>query len=321
MRNKLIVSMTVLAGALLAGGTVQAQEKKPTIGISYQNLAFPYVAALQKAAQNTCSALKVQCIEADAVNDTDKELKNVESMLAKGIDCLAFEAASLKASRASIDAAARKKVPVVQFNGKADGGTYVTFVGSEQPDSGAQLAVFLTDLYKKLGKPTLKGIYLRGVAGQVTDIARNDGMKNGLKSANLLDKFSFTEQHADYDRGKGQSVTESLLTKDKSYDFIVANNDDMILGAVQVVRQFKLTGKIHMAGVDGLPEALDAIKKGELDATVFQDPEGQGGGGVWGCYLALQGVKLPKDILIPFKLVTKDNVDEFMAIAKRVYVK
>jgi len=321
MRKELIVAMTGLGVALLAAGTVQAQEKKITIGISYQNLAFPYVAALQKAAQNACSALKVQCVEADAFNDTDKELKNVESMLAKNIDCLAFEAASLKASRASIDAAARKKVPVVQFNGKAEGGTYVSFVGSEQPDSGAQLAVFLEDLYKRLGKPKLKGIYLRGVAGQVTDIARNDGMKNGLKSANLLDKFSFTEQHADYDRGKGQSVTESLLTKDKNYDFIVANNDDMILGAVQVVRQFKLTGKIHMAGVDGLPEALDAIKKGELDATVFQDPEGQGGGGVWGCYLALQGVKLPKDILIPFKLVTKDNVDDFVAIAKRVYVK
>jgi ABC-type sugar transport system substrate-binding protein len=32
-------------------------------------------------------------------------------------------------------------------------------------------------------------------------------------------------------------------------------------------------------------------------------------------------VKLPKDILIPFKLVTKANVSEFVAIAKRVYVK
>ena len=55
-----------------------------------------------------------------------------------------------------------------------------------------------------------------------------------------------------------------------------------------------------MAGVDGLPEALAAIKNGDLAATVFQDPEGQGGGGVWGCYLAGKGVKLPKDLLIPF---------------------
>jgi ABC-type sugar transport system substrate-binding protein len=322
MRARLLAPGTITALLLLTGGGTSAAAGKPwTVGVSYQNLAFPYVAALQKAAQNACKALDVKCVEADAFNDTEKELKNVESMLAKGVDCLAFEAASLKASSASIVAANKKNVPVVQFNGKAEGGNWVTFVGSEQPDSGAQLGVYLAQLYKQLGKPKLRGIYLRGVAGQVTDIARNDGLKNKLKAENLLDKISFTEQYADYDRGKGQSVTESLLTRDKGYDFIVANNDDMILGALQVVRQFKLAGKVRLAGVDGLPEALEAIQKGELDATVFQDPEGQGGGGIWGCYLALSGVKLPKDILIPFKLVTKANVNDFMAIAKRVYVK
>ena len=144
-------------------------------------------------------------------------------------------------------------------------------------------------------------------------------MKNYLNSAGLGDKIEFVEQYADYDRGKGQAVTESMLTKDKNYDFIVANNDDMILGALQAVKQFGL--KIPMAGVDGLPEALAAIKSGELAATVFQDPEGQGGGGVWGCYLAVKGVKLPKDLLIPFTLVDADNVDDFVAIADRVYVK
>jgi ABC-type sugar transport system substrate-binding protein len=86
-----------------------------------------------------------------------------------------------------------------------------------------------------------------------------------------------------------------------------------------VVKQFGL--KTPMAGVDGLPEALAAIKSGDLAATVFQDPEGQGGGGVWGCYLAVKGVNLPKEFLIPFTLVTPDNVDDFVAIADRVYVK
>src|SRR5207245_2601087 len=230
-----VLALAIALMLLTIGAVGAAAAAQPwTFGVSYQNLAFPYVAALQKAAQAACKALAVKCIEADAVNDTEKELKNVESMLAKGIDCLAFEAASLKASSASIAAANKKTVPVVQFNGKAEGGAYVTFVGSEQPDSGAQLGVYLTQLYKTLGKPKLRGIYLRGVAGQITDIARNDGLKNRLKAENLLDKISFTEQHADYDRGKGQSVTESLLTRDKNYDFIVANNDDMILGALQV---------------------------------------------------------------------------------------
>src|ERR1700722_773703 len=317
---KHVASTLAIAAGLLAAssGALKAQEKM-TIGISYQNLAFPYVAALQKAAENACKALGVDCIEADAVNDTNKELSNVETMLSKGIKCLAFEAASLDASVASINAANKKGVPVVQFNGKASGGDYVTFVGSAQTDSGAKLGQFLEALYKKLGKPKLRGVYLRGVAGQVTDIARNDGLKNYLNSAGLGDKIEFVEQYADYDRGKGQAVAESILTKDKSYDFIVPNNDDMILGALHTVNQFGL--KIPMAGVDGLPEALAAIKKGQLAATVFQDPEGQGGGGVGGCYLAIKGVKLPKDLLIPFTLVTPDNVDNFVAIADRVYVK
>jgi inositol transport system substrate-binding protein len=320
MRKWSIVLSGTIA-AVAASMCSASAEEKASIGISYQNLAFPYVAALQKAAQNACKALGAECVEADAVNDTNKELNNVQSMLSKGVKCLAFEAASLDASVASIQAANKKGVPVVQFNGKAGGGDYVTFVGSEQSDSGAKLGQYLAGLYKQLGKDKLKGVYLRGVAGQVTDIARNDGMKNFLQSSGLGDKISFTEQYADYDRGKAQSVTESLLTKDKNYDFIVANNDDMILGALQVIRQFNLVGKVHMSGVDGLPEALADIKKGDLDATVFQDPEGQGGGGVWGCYLALHDVKLPKQLLIPFSLVTKDNVDAFVAIADRVYVK
>src|SRR4029077_7979473 len=204
---KHVASTLAIAAGLLAasGGALKAQEKM-TIGISYQNLAFPYVAALQKAAENACKALGVDCIEADAGNDTNKELSNVETMLSKGIKCLAFEAASLDASVASINAANKKGVPVVQFNGKASGGDYVTFVGSAQTDSGVKLGQFLEALYKKLGKSKLRGVYLRGVAGQVTDIARNDGLKNYLNSAGLGDKIEFVEQYADYDRGKGQAV-------------------------------------------------------------------------------------------------------------------
>ena len=317
MKGRLSLTVVAACAGIAISGAAAAQGM--TIGISYQNLAFPYVAALQKAAENACKALAVDCIETDAVNDTNKELSNVESMLAKGIDCLAFEAASLDASVASIQAANQKNVPVVQFNGKASGGDYVTFIGSDQTDSGIKLGQFLEGVYKQLGKDKIRGIYLRGVAGQITDIARNDGLKNYLSSAGLGDKIEFVEQYADYDRGKGQAVTESMLTKDKNYDFIVANNDDMILGALQTVKQFGL--KLPMAGVDGLPESLAAIKSGDLAATVFQDPEGQGGGGVWGCYLAGKGVNLPKELLIPFTLVTKDNVDNFVAIANRVYVK
>ncbi len=291
------------------------------IGVSYQNLAFPYVAALQKAAQNEAARLGVKLIETDAYNDTGRELENVERMLGQNIDCLAFEAASLDASVVSILAANRAGVPVVQFNGKANGGEYVTFVGSNQIESGELLGDWLVDFYGRSGGEKLRGVYLRGVPGQVTDIARNDGFKRRLEEAGLTGGIELVEQYADYDRGKGQSVTESILSRDRDYDFIIANNDDMILGALQAVTQFNLSGRIHLVGVDGLPETLEAIKAGRIAATVFQNPEGQGAGGIRACVEHLKGEALEKEILIPFELVTLKNVDEFIEIAERVYVK
>jgi ABC-type sugar transport system substrate-binding protein len=164
-------------------------------------------------------------------------------------------------------------------------------------------------------------VYLRGVAGQVTDIARNHGFKKRLEKEGIIDRIELVEQYADYDRGKGQTVTESILSRDKNYDFIIANNDDMILGALQAVMQFNLSGKIQLVGVDGLPEALAAIKTGKIAATVFQNPEAQGAGGIEYCVRHLNGEALEKEILIPFELVVPINVDKFIQIADRVYVK
>lgn len=294
-------------------------KKAYTIGVSYQNLAFPYVAAMQKAIQARAKATNVKIVETDAFNDTNKELANVEGILAQKPDLLLFEAASLDASVASIQSANKAGVPVVQFNGKANGGDYVSFIGSNQIESGLLLGKWLLDLQAKSGKASLSGIYLRGVAGQITDIARHDGVVKALTDAGKLSTFTFTEQYADYDRGKAQSVAESILSKSKDYDFIVANNDDMILGALAAMKSAGV--KLPACGVDGLPEAIADIKSGELSATVFQNPEGQAAGGLTAALAYLDGQDVPKEVLIPFILVTPDNADAIAAIANRVYIK
>src|SRR4029077_20013322 len=107
-----------------------------TIGVSYTDTSISYIAALQKAVQAKAMAMGVKIIEVDAKNDTNVELANVESLLQQHIDLLLLEGASLKASVASIEAANKAKVPVVHFNILAEGGEYVTFVGSNQIDSG-----------------------------------------------------------------------------------------------------------------------------------------------------------------------------------------
>src|ERR1700739_1769791 len=97
-------------------------------------------------------------------------------------------------------------------------------------------------LYRQAGKPKLKGIYMRGIAGYITDEIRNKGVKDTLKEARLADKIEWTEQYADFSRAKAQSVAESILAKSQDYDFVIANGDDMILGALGAVKSAGLLG-------------------------------------------------------------------------------
>jgi ABC-type sugar transport system substrate-binding protein len=179
----------------------------------------------------------------------------------------------------------------------------------------------IVKLYKQAGKPKLKGIYMRGIAGYITDEIRNRGVKDTLKGAGLADKIEWTEQYADFSRAKAQSVAESILAKSQDYDFVIANGDDMILGALGAVKAAGLLGKVLLyTSVDGLPETLDAIKAGEIVSTIFQNPEGQGEGGIMVAAMYLDGDKsLPKQILIPFVPTDKSNVADIMKIANRVY--
>jgi ABC-type sugar transport system substrate-binding protein len=313
-----------LLGALLLAcsperGGDAASAARPRVGVSYQALRFPFVAALQRAAQARAAQLGVELVEADAGNDVATELANVESLLRQDIDCLAFEATSLDASSASIEAANRAGVPVVQFNGKANGGSSVTFVGSEQSESGDLLGQWLAARLRSSGKERLSGLYLRGLAGQVTDTARSEALRERLARESASERIELIEQFADYDRAKGQAVTESLLAAHPGADFIVANNDDMILGALEAVEARGPGARIALAGVDGLPETLARIAEGRIAATVFQDPEAQGAGAVQACADHLAGEPLPAQILIPFELVDATNVAGIAERARRVY--
>jgi ribose transport system substrate-binding protein len=296
----LILVVTAAATVWATTGTAQVQAKYK-IGVSYQGVRVPFIKALQNAARAEAKRLgNVQLLEVDSNFDTNQELSNVQTLLGRGIQCLAIEAVSVTGSNGAVQAANEKKIPVIEFNSGTKGpGKYVAFVGANHYDSGVLLAKFVERVYKKAGKAKLSGLYLRGVAGQVTDTIRSTAVHNTWKKDGYASKISTSEQHADFDRAKSQQVTESVISSGKKIDFIITNGDDMTLGAVEALKAHGLSGKVPIAGVDGPPEVLKDIQKGLITATVFQNPEPQGAGGVRECVQVLQGKKVPKIKYIP----------------------
>ena len=127
----------------------------------------------------------------------------------------------------------------------------------------------------------------------------------------MADKYEFVaEQTANFQREEGASVTEAILAGlDSPPDVIVAANDDMALGALQVVQEQGLD--IAIIGFDALPEALASVRDGGLLATIEQMPGGQSRGAMQALVGFLRdGTKPEPVILLTPIAITKDNLDK-----------
>jgi inositol transport system substrate-binding protein len=121
------------------------------------------------------------------------------------------------------------------------------------------------------------------------------------------------EQTAEWDRAKGMSLMENWI---QSYgdriQAVFAQNDEMAMGALIAIEQAGRKGKMVVVGVDAIADALEAVRDGRLDATVFQDAKGQGSAAVETAVKIIRHQPYEKQVLIPFQLVTRENVGQYL---------
>ena len=122
------------------------------------------------------------------------------------------------------------------------------------------------------------------------------------------------EQTANWKRAEALSLAEDWLTAYQDLDAIICQNDDMAMGALEAVEAAGRKDSIIVIGIDAIEDALAAVKEGRLDCTVFQDAAGQGATSLdVALACAKEGKIKTDDVMIPFVLVVKDNVDDFIA--------
>jgi inositol transport system substrate-binding protein len=150
---------------------------------------------------------------------------------------------------------------------------------------------------------------LMGILSNEGAIKRTEGNKE------ILDQYDginiLAEETGNWQRDQGLSLTENWLTAyGDDLNAILANNDEMALGAVQAL-QAAGRDDVLVLGVDATPDAREAVRNGDLAATVLQDLSGQGRTGAEIAHEALMGNSPTQVTWIDFVPVTADNVDEF----------
>jgi ABC-type sugar transport system substrate-binding protein len=245
-----------------------------TVMVSLPDLAFPFfVHMLNQLRAEAQTIGNITLIEADAQNDSVRQSSDVDSAITQGVDAIVISPKDVAALAPALQEAVDAGIPVVTIDRFVEGvPDILAHVGAENVLGGEAQANWILETYPDGAKV----VNLQGEPGTGPAIARNQGLHNVLDQH--TDKYTIVaEQTANFRRDQGLSVTESILSSmaDDPPNVIVAANDDMALGAMQAVAEAGLADQVAVIGFDALPEALGAVRDGNMAGTVEQFPGGQ----------------------------------------------
>ncbi len=302
MRKTLIASVT--AALVLAVQPALAEGEK--FAFSVPSLGFPFFVHMQKQFNDEAAAQGVEVINYDGQNQTTKQTADVEAAIISGVDGIVISPSDSVAMAPAVRQAVEAGIPVITIDRRVDGvDGLLGHVGADNVKGGEAQGNLIVALFPD--GATI--VNLQGQPGSSPAIDRNQGVHNVLDG--MADKYRFVaEQTANFAREEGASVTEAILAGlDSPPDVIVAANDDMALGAMQVVQEQGLD--IVIIGFDALPEALAAVRDGGMTATIEQMPGGQSRGALQAMVEYLRNGTAPEAVTLLTPIaITKDNIDQ-----------
>jgi inositol transport system substrate-binding protein len=308
---------TLLAAgfASLMGTTAMAEG----IGVSMALFDDNFLTVLRNGIQSQADAagLKVQ-IE-DAQNDVAKQLDQINNFIASGVDAIIVNPVDTSATQAMSDAAAAANIPLVYVNRQPINVDTLpdnqAFVASNESESSRQGFIEQCNQWKAAGKEEVSVYVMQGELSNQAAVQRTQNYYDVMEAGECAVKVNVIDQQtANWSRDQAQSLMTNWLSTGTAFDGVLANNDEMALGAIQAMKAAGIDmASVIVSGVDATQDALASMQAGELDITVFQNAAAQGGGALDAAVKLAAGEAVDQKVYIPFELVTPANIDGYLS--------
>lgn len=291
-----------------------------SVGFALRTANGSYYAAIGEVVKAKCEELGWECTILDANNDTTKELENMESLAASGVDLIFLDCVDPSAATASQKVAADAGIPLINLDsGVDDMSMQVTTVYSNNEQNGLEVgkyyAATLADDFE------ISAVMLSGNTGSIAGTQRRDGMFAGIimqrtgcteeeawaaaeemeaslvssgKASNADAKFTITGQGwGNWTIDEGLVAAEDLITANPNLNLIMGENDPMLIGALTALDNAGITygkdGTVQLiSAADGSKDGYDRIKEGDIMAIGENSPS----------KIGELGVEVAKDILV-----------------------
>ncbi|MEO2562470.1 ribose ABC transporter substrate-binding protein RbsB, partial [Clostridium tertium] len=257
--------VAIISMSFFIGCSNRKSDKK--VGIVLSTLNNPFFVSMKEGAEKEAEKLGFELIVLDSQNDPAKERSNVEDLIQLGVVALLINPTDSDAVVKSVEVANEANIPVITLDRQSNGGEVTSHIASDNIKGGAMAAEFVLE---KLGtEANINVVELQGIPGASATRDRGAGFHSILDDKTNV-KF-VSSQAADFDRQKGLSVMENILQGNSDVQVVFAHNDEMALGAAKAIGTSNV--KAMVIGFDGNEDALDAVEKGEMIATVAQQPD------------------------------------------------
>ncbi|MCP9770627.1 sugar ABC transporter substrate-binding protein [Lacihabitans sp. LS3-19] len=283
-----------------------SDEKKIKIGATMLSMQNEFIVNIADEMQKKADELGVELIIVDAERSPLKQIEQVESFIAQKVDVIIMNPIEFEASSPAVTKALAANIPIINVN-SATSAAPTAFVGSNDVESARIAMKYIAD--KIGGKGNM--VMIHGLMGQAAQLQREEGAKEVLKQ--YPDIKMLAQQTGEWDRAKSMDLMQNWI---QSYgdkiNAVFAHNDEMGLGAVKALQAAGMKDKVLVISVDAIKDALQSVQKGELNATVFQNANQQGAGAIETALKIANKQAFEKEVLIPFELVTKENVGKYL---------
>lgn len=304
---------------LPAFGQVPMLKKKDTykVGFAQTESNNPWRLAQTASMQGEAKKRGVQLVYTDAAGSAAKQVADVNSMIAQGVDFIFLPPREEKPLIPAVMAAKKAGIPVLLIDRNVDpalakaGQDFLAFVGSNFVEEGQRVADWT--IKKTGGKGKI--IELEGSVGASPANDRKKGFDETIK-AKAPEMVFLASQSGDFARAKGREVAETLLQAHPDTTIIFAHNDEMALGAIAAIEAAgKVPGKdILVVSIDGEKDGVQAIIDGKLGASCECNPR-FGPKAFDIMYSFANGDKIPPIIINPDQFFDATNAKDVLASA------
>ncbi|MBY3236978.1 sugar ABC transporter substrate-binding protein [Rhizobium laguerreae] len=284
-----------------------------TIGVSMSDLDKFRTALLNGVVSHgqTISGLKL--VTESAKGDNELQKKQVQQFVADKVDAIIVAVSDGDLGPQMTKMAADAGIPLVYINNVPsnllDLPDNQVVVASNEKDSGTLETKQVCALLKGKGRV----VVLMGEPFHAAARARTQDISDVIATPECKGLQIVERQAAYWSSDYADQQMQEWLLAGVKFDAVIANNDEMALGAIRAMKKAGMPMKdVVVAGVDATDDALAAMVAGDLDVTILQSAVGQGAAAVDAAVKLIRKEKVPRENNVPFELVTPENIATYL---------